>query len=123
MNRTSKIVVAGVLSVVGVVLAFVLDEIFIGSRPVFTQSNYKGTALFLTSLGVFFLVAQYLLSRGGQAPIRKHWPIFVALNWAPLLLGVISTLVEPWQGSPEGLYVPLILMACSCFGWALAARF
>jgi hypothetical protein len=121
LQRKTKLRVAGTLSLVVVLLIFVLDEVFIGPRATFLLANLRGLTLYLASIGGFCAVAQYFLSRGSPRGAAPDWSLVLALNWAPLLLGVIGWFAER-PGPPEALFVALIAAACSCATAVLAAR-
>jgi hypothetical protein len=122
MRKKSKIYLAAVLSVAAFVLMFILDDIFIGPRPIFALAHFKGTLLFLGCLGGYFLVAQYLLSRANPQAISKDWPIILALNWALLVAALVAMLVEHRHAVLETACVALFALACSFIGAALAPR-
>jgi hypothetical protein len=105
-----KVVVAFFLGLLSFLLIFLLGEVF---------GDY---ALFI-GMGVYFLVAQYLLSRGNPQAIRKDWPLITAMNFTPLCATIIALAVEPNKGNAlEMLLVTILTLACSYTGAALAAR-
>jgi len=120
MKAPGKWAIGLLLSLVGVFLIFALDEVFIGSRPVFARDHIRETAAYLGSLGAYFLLVQYGISRGGSRGVWRHWPELLGVNALPLALGLVSWAVEP--GRPEALYVALVILAFSVAGAALATR-
>ncbi len=120
MKTVEKYAPAVALSMVGVVLCFVLDEVFIGPRAVFSREHIRATVEYVGVLGVYFLLVQYFYSRRGSRGFWKHWPELIAINSLPLLLGLISWAVE--KGPPEALYLALILVVFSAVGVAIASR-
>ena len=105
-----KVVVAFLLGVVSFFLIFLLGEEF---------GDY---ALFI-GLGAYFLISQYLLSRGNPQAVSKDWPLIIAMNFTPLCMTIIALAVEPnkWAAL-QMLWVASLAMACSYTGAALAAR-
>jgi hypothetical protein len=115
MNRLKatiplKIVVAFLLGVLSFFLIFLLGEIF---------GDY---ALFI-GMGAYFLISQYMLSRGNPQAVRMDWPLIIAMNFTPLCMTIITLAVEPNKGNAlEMLLVTILTLACSYAGAALAAR-
>jgi hypothetical protein len=105
-----KIVVAFLLGALSFFLIFFLGEIF---------GDY---ALFI-GMGAYFLISQYILSRGNPQAVRKDWPLIIAMNLTPLCMTIITLAVEPNKGNAlEMLLVTILTLACSYAGAALAAR-
>jgi hypothetical protein len=79
-------------------------------------------ALFI-GLGAYFLISQYLLSRGKPQAVRKDWPLIIAMNFTPLCMTIIVLAVEPNKRNALAmLLVTIISLACSYAGAVLAAR-
>jgi len=121
-NLRRKLLPAFGLSFVLLILMFVLDEIFIGSRAVFLWSNLRGLLLYVGCLGAFSGLAQFFLSFRHPRAVREDWPIVLMLNSVPLAMSLVSLVLEPGDGRPEALYLTFITIACSCVGAGVAAR-
>jgi hypothetical protein len=105
-----KVFVAVILSVVSFFLMFFLGEVF---------GDY---ALFI-GMGAYFLIAQYLLSRGNRQALRTDWSSIIALNFTLLLATIICLLVEPNLGAKlSTLCLAILAVACTYAGAVLTAR-
>ena len=79
-------------------------------------------AMFI-GLAPYFLISQYLLSRGNPQAVRKDWPSILALNLPLLVSDIICLIVEPNKGAKlSALCLAILAVSCSYAGAGLAAR-
>ena len=76
------------------VLSFFL--LFIGEPLVENVGEALGTVVAFILLAAYFFICQFRLSRGNPNALRKDWPIMLALDAVPLLMVLITALVEKW---------------------------
>jgi hypothetical protein len=123
IRRKWKVVLAFFLGVLSVALLFGLAEGVGDLLPERWKGSFIHVVIFVIGMGGYFLVSQYLLSRGNPQAVRKDWPIIIAMNFTPLCVTIITLVVEPNKGSAlQMLLVAILTMACSYAGAAVAAR-
>lgn len=122
MRRGLKILVASVLGLFSFPLLFLLGEgIEIPSG--IPAAEYIGWGIFIIVFGGYFVVSEYLLSRGNPQALRKDWPIILALTATLIVLAVIAIAVEPNRRAVMGtVLIVIFAVVCSLGGAALAAR-
>ncbi len=122
MGQTAKIFAALMLGVVAFFLLFALGE---GVRipPTVPGAQFVQAAIFVGGMGSYFVLCAFWLTRGDRRPLRRQWPIIVALG-APLLAAVlIALMVEPNKAAvAEVAAVWLLGVLCSCIGVWLGGR-
>lgn len=98
-----KLFLAVILGLLSFLLLFGLGAALEGASLNELSGNITGKsaqfALTVASgivIGDYFLIAQYFLSRGNPQPLRKAWPLVIALNF--LLLGAPSSV---WPSKPR----------------------
>jgi hypothetical protein len=89
----------------------------------FLGESFGEPAMYI-GVGAFALCAQWFLSRGHVAALRKDWPVILCLNFMLLLSMVLCFTLE--HNNP-GAHLTALLMAavsvaCSYAGAGLAAR-
>jgi hypothetical protein len=105
-----KTVLALCLGLLSIFLMFFVGEVW-GEHAMFI------------GLAPYFLIAQYLLSRGNPQAVRKDWPLILALNLPPLVSDIICLIVEPDKGAKlSALCLAILAVTCSYAGAGLAAK-
>lgn len=123
IRRKCKVVVAFFLGVLSFALLFFLGEGVGDLLPERSKGSFIHVVIFIIGMGGYFLISQYLLSRGNPQAVRKDWPIIIAMNFTPLCVTIITLAVEPNKGNAlQMLLVAILTMSCSYAGAALAAR-
>jgi hypothetical protein len=118
-----KVVAAFFLGLPAILLTILLAEGVGALLPERWQGSFIHVVIFVIGMGGYFLISQYLLSRGNPQAVRKDWPIIIAMNFTPLCVTIITLVVEPNKGNAlQMLLVAILTMACSYAGAALAAR-
>jgi hypothetical protein len=118
MSKTSKMGIAIGLSVVSFLMFFAVGE---SSSKV--NSDWTQAGIMAVVMGLFFLVAQYFLSRGNPRAVRTDWWLILCLNSILILSALIAAVVEPNKGAV--LQVALVAasgVVCAYAGAAIAAR-
>ena len=73
-------------------------------------------------IGVYFLIAQYFLSRGNPQALRTVWPQIIAMNFILLCAPILCLILETKGAALGTLLLVILTVACSYAGAALAAR-
>jgi hypothetical protein len=114
-----KVFLAAILGVLSFFLLVGLGELFLESGKF---SRLNGEVALFASLGAYFLIAQFTLSRGNPQPLRRTWPKIIALNFLPLLAAPICLVIGTHGARLSVPWLALFTVACSYAGAALAAR-
>ena len=72
---------------------------------------------FLT-IGVFYLVSQFFLSRGNARALPEDWPLLLSLNAVLIVTAILILIIEPdakWTA-----IVAVVSILCSAIGAGLA---
>lgn len=110
------------LSVCSFFLMFVLGE-FLESQAGAAGAERLATAILITGIGGYFLLASYFLTRRLPRSRRNFW-ILLILNAALLLTAVVVLAIESNRTAAlEMLGLSLLAIACSAAGLGLAYRF
>jgi hypothetical protein len=122
MSKKVKVVVAFVLGVLGFVLMFFLGE-GVKIPTTVPAAEYIQWLIFISGMGGYFLISEYLLSRGNPQAIRKDWAIILALNLTLLVTSIIALFIEPHKlAALQALGTAILAVACSYAGASLAGR-
>ena len=54
-----------------------------------------GEAIAFIGIGVYYLISQFLLSRGNARALYEDWPLILFLNATMILVAVLILLIEP----------------------------
>jgi hypothetical protein len=108
LTLLGRIVAALFLGVLGVFVSFFLGE---------TLGDY----VMFVGAGAYFLVVQYLLSRGNPKALRRDWPIILALDLALVAGAVLPFVYEPNKvANVEMVKLAILAVVCSIGGAILA---
>lgn len=103
----AKKISALVLGIISFFLMFALGEEF-GAPTAFIM------------IGIYYFLAQFLLSRGNTRALYEDWPLILLLNAALILTAILILLIVPdakWTS-----IIAIISIVCSVLGASLAAR-
>jgi hypothetical protein len=119
MPNRSKIASALMLGACSFVLLFLLGE----GQDVTPLAQHLHLAALLVGMALFFLIAQYRLSRGNPDAARTDWPIIAALNAVLALTVVMAIVVERDKATTLQMCGMLgLAVLCSFAGAVLAGR-
>ena len=102
----AKKITALFLGIISFFLMMELGEIF-------------GVVIAFIAVGIYYLVAQFFLSRGNTRALYSDWPLILMLNAALILTAILVLLIEP--DAKYTAIVVVISIACSVIGAGLAA--
>ena len=102
----AKKVIALILGIISFFLMMELGEIF-------------GVRVAFLAIGIYYLIAQFFLSRGNTRALREDWPLILLLNAALVVTAVLVLLIEP--DAKYTAIVAVISIACSVIGAGVAA--
>jgi hypothetical protein len=119
-----KIFLAFILGVLAFFLLFGLGAALEGASGKASGKfgEYALTAALVIVIGVYFLIAQYFLSRGNPQALRKVWPLIMAMNFVLLCAPILCLVLETKGAALGTLLLAMFTVACSYAGVALAAR-
>jgi hypothetical protein len=121
MSRNWKILLAfglGVLLVVQTSSLFWLACSVLSSE---LGDVVKWLCILVGAMWVWFLVAQFLLSRGNPRAVRQDWPVIAGLNLAPFGSVIVVWALVTREAALAMLVVANVTLGCSYAGAALAA--
>ena len=106
----------------------ILLSFFLGLLSIFLMFGLGETwgdhAMF-PGMAAYFLISQYLLSRGNPQAVRKDRPSILALNLPLLVSDIICLIVEPNTNTGaklSALCMAILAVTCSYAGAGLAAK-
>ncbi len=121
-RKVVKVVVAFFVGVWSFALMMFVGEAVQSWFPKYGAETFIDEFIIFIVWGGYFLVSQYLLSRGNLQAIRKDWPIIIAMNFTPLSIVIVNLSGGHMRSALETLWVAIVAMACSYAGAALATR-
>ncbi|MBT8121336.1 MAG: hypothetical protein KJO10_02280 [Gammaproteobacteria bacterium] len=102
----AKKITALILGIISFFLMLELGEIF-------------GDSIAFIAVGIYYLLAQFFLSRGNTRALYKDWSLILILNAALIVTAVLILLIEP--DAKYQAIVAVISIVCSIIGAGIAA--
>ena len=101
----AKKIAAVFLGVISFFLMFAVGESF-------------GAPVGFLTIGVFYLVSQFFLSRGNPRALHEDWPIILSLNAVLIVTAILILIIEPdakWTAIVARIICVVSRIATNCF--------